>query len=165
MTATVASIATAAQDLLDTAETALATTAAGFAGLAWLSPGMPAFDVECDFVAVWQGALGLAPSFAVPPSQVFRTGGRVHLVTLNVTTGRCVSRASQPPVAAKNADAVKHMEDGQALFVGVGDAIADGLFDGVCKQILPPAMVAYTPQGGFAGWNLTVQVQIDGYPV
>lgn len=168
-TATVASVAEAAQALLDTAEAALATASGGPVTQAWMSPGMPAFDVQCDFVAVWEGAAAFASSGGIPASQQFRTGPRITIHALNVTTGRCLATGvgGRPPtVAQKTADAVKHMEDGQALWNGVSAEIAAGeLFGGTCSQITLQGMVAYTPQGGVGGWNLTVAVQIDGYPV
>jgi len=165
-TATVDSIALAAADLLAAAEAALATTDAGFAGQAFLNPGLPAFDTSCDFVCVWMGAENLAVSPGIPTAQNFRTGPRVNLVTLNVTSGRCLhtSRAGGvPSLAQKNQDAIVHMQDGQALWNEIGDAIADGLFKGTCRQITMQGMTAYTPQGGLGGWNLVVVVQIDGY--
>lgn len=168
MTTTVASIHEAAQLLLDTAEAALQTTAAGFTGEAYLSPGQPSFDTQCDFVCVWQSGLALAPSGIIPQSQLMRTGPRVDLVTLNVTNGRCLTVNAPmgvPPFTAQTADAVIHMEDAQALWVGISDALADGLLDGTCKQITLQGMTAYTPQGGVGGWNLVLVVQIDGYPV
>jgi hypothetical protein len=166
--ATVDSIAQAAQDLLDAAEAALQTTDAGFSGQAFLNPGLPAFDSACDFVCVWMGGEALAGQTVIPTSQQFRTGPRVNLVTLNVTAGRCVhvGTGQRPPtLAEKTADAVVHMQDGQALWVGVGDAISDGLFDGTCRQVWMQGLTAIVPQGQVAGWNLVVVVQIDGYPI
>ena len=169
MTTTVASVFTAAQELLDVAEAALQTTDAGFTGSAFLNPGQPAFDVQCDFVCVWQSATNLAVPATIPASQIFRTGPRVNLVTFNVTNGRCIhsgSLKSGPTIAEKTGDAETHMQDGIALWNGITDALADGeLFQGVCSQLIVLGMTAYTPQGGIAGWNLVLQGQIDGYPV
>ncbi len=169
MTATVASVHQAAQALLDTAENALATTSAGFDGGTWLSPGFPSFDGQCDFVCVWQGATNFAASGLIPASQTFRTGPRIDLITLNVTAGRCLQvnfPQGIPSAEAKTEDAVKVMEDGQALWNGIGAEIAAGdLFDGTCKQISLTGMTALTPEGGMGGWNLVCVVQIDGYPV
>lgn len=166
MTATVASVHEAAEALLDAAEDALATTAAGFDGVAWLNPGFPSFDGQCDFVTVWQSAINFAPTGLIPTSQTFRTGPRIDLITLNVTAGRCLQvnyPQGIPPADVKTEDAIKVMEDGQALWNGVSNAIVDGLFDGTCKQISLSGMTALTPEGGMAGWNLTVVVQVDGY--
>lgn len=166
--ATVASIHEAAQLLLDTAEAALQTTAAGFGGATYLSPGSPSFDTQCDFVCVWQSGLALAASGLIPGSQLMRTGPRIDLVTLNVTNGRCLNVNAPmgvPPFTAQTADAVIHMEDAQALWVGISDALSDGMLDGTCKQITLQGMTAYTPQGGVGGWNLVIVVQIDGYPI
>lgn len=169
MTATVASVHQAALAFLDTVEAALQTTSVGFAGVTWLNPGFPALDGQCDFACVWQGATNFPPSGLIPSSQIFRTGPRIDLVTLNATFGRCVDVSAPlgiPLPAQKTADALVHMEDGQAVWVGVGDEIASGdLFDGTCKQIIMQGMNAITPDGGVSGWNLVVQVQIDGYPV
>ena len=168
MTTTVASIHEAAQLLLNEAEAALQTTAAGFDGAAYLSPGQPSFDTQCDFVAVWQSGLALAPAGGIPTNQLMRTGPRVDLVTLNVTSGRCLNVNAPmgvPAFTVQTEDAVKHMEDAQALWVGISDALADGLLDGTCRQLILQGMTAYTPQGGVGGWNLVLVAQIDGYPV
>lgn len=169
MSATIASIGQAAQAFLEASEAALATTTRGPVTRAWLNPGQPAFDVQCDFVCVWMGGENLAPGGAIPTSQQFRTGPRINLVTLYATTGRCVAvgTATRPPSDdEKTADALVQMEDGQALWNYVGAAISAGdLFDGTCRQISLQGMTAYTPQGGFAGFNLAALVQIDGYPV
>jgi len=164
--ATVDSIAIAAADLLAAAAAALAPTDVGFTGEAFLNPGLPAFDGNCDFVCVWMGGENLAASAGISSTQIFRTGPRVNLVTLNVTSGRCLhtSRAGGiPTLAEKTADAVVHMQDGQALWTQIGDAIADGLFDGTCRQVTMQGLTALTPQGGMGGWNLSLLVQIDGY--
>lgn len=169
MVATVASVREAAAELLAAAEAALATTTRGAVALSWLNPGLPAFDCGRDFVCVWESGAAFVASAVIPTSQQFRTGPRVTVVTLNVTTGRCLhvgTTARPPSEAEKTADADVHMEDGQALWNNVGAAIAAGeLFDGTCKQVSLQGMTAYTPQGGLGGWNLVVSAQIDGYPV
>ncbi len=168
-TASVASVHEAAAEFLNTVEAALQTTAVGFDGVTWLNPGFPSLDVQCDFATVWQGATNFATSAIIPSSQLMRTGPRIDLVTLNATFGRCVNVSAPmgiPLPAQKTADALIHMEDGQAVWVGVQDEIASGdLFGGTCKQITLQGLNAITPEGGVSGWNLVVLVQIDGYPV
>lgn len=169
MVTTVGTVYTFAGELLAVAETALQSTDAGFDGQAYLNPGQPAFDGQCDFVTVWLGTFNLAPDFNFQTGQRFRTGPRVNLVTWNVTNGRCVdvgTGQTPPTVTAKDQDAAKHMQDGLALWNYVTQALQDSeLFQGVCSQLIIGTMTAYTPQGGMAGWNLTVQGQVDGYPV
>jgi len=165
MTLVVSAITTAAQALLDATVEALELTAAGFAGEAYLSPGLPAFDGQCDFVAVWMSAENLAAVPTIPSTQLYRTGPRIGLVTLNATVGRCLAlkgRWGVPTGDDRLANATMHMEDAQAVWNHVGAEIADGLFDGTCKRVTILGLNALTPQGGFAGWNLVVQVQIDG---
>jgi hypothetical protein len=56
------------------------------------------------------------------------------------------------------------MEDGWALWNGVSTAIInDDLFGGVCKDIKLLSMSPLVPQGGVAGWVLTVSFELPGY--
>lgn len=168
MPTTVAAIFEAAQELLASATAALESTEEGFSGVAYQAPGLPAFDFSCDFVVVWCSAITLARSGAIPATQRYRTGPRVNLVTMNVTSGRCTDTGTtkQPPTGGQQTlDAQVHVEDGLALWNHIGNEIASGdLLGGTCKQVALGTLTAYTPQGGVAGWNLPVTVQIDGYP-
>lgn len=165
MTVTVDLIHAAATNLLAVTVDALELTDAGFSGDSYLSPGQPAFDGQCDFAAVWVAGENLAASGLIPSTQIFRTGPRVSLVTLMATTGRCLAlngRGGVPTAADRADNAARHMQDGQALWNHVGEQIAAGALLRLCSSVTLLGMTAYVPQGGFAGWNLTVQAQIDG---
>lgn len=166
MTVVVDLIHLAAQDLLDATVAALDLTDAGFTGISYLSPGQPAIDGQCDFAAAWMAGENLASGGLIPTSQQYRTGPRINIVTLQAQTGRCLllsGRGGVPLDTERAINARKHLEDGQALWNHIGDQIAAGELFSVCSQVSLPGMTAYTPQGGFAGWTLTVQVQIDGH--
>lgn len=154
----------AAEALLAASVAALTLTTRGFNGVAYLTPGLPAFDFNCDFVVVWQGALALAPSATLPASQRMRTGPRVNEATLNVTVGRCARTGTdtRPPTPTQQqADALVHMEDSLTLWDHLTAEVAAGNLFSLCSRVTFGQMTAITPQGGLAGWNLPIVVQAD----
>lgn len=172
--ATAASVHQIAQDLLTTAEQILTTTVGGPVALAYLSPGFPSLDYQCDQVAVWNSGLGeeqTSPLSPIPATGQRRRWGWLNLATLSVQSIRCIrvgrttSTGYTPPSSEQLAeDAAKVMEDGWALYNGISTAIIeDGLFDGPCKDIKFLSMSPLTPQGGVAGWTLVLSVELAGY--
>lgn len=171
---TAASVHEIAQDLLDASEQILAATVGGPVALAYLSPGLPSLDYQCDQVAVWNSALGeeqTSPLAPAPQIGMRRRLGWKNLVTLSVLAARCVhvgktTRSGYTPPSSEvlTADGAKVMEDGWALWNGVSTAyIQDGLFDGTCEDFKILSMSPLTPQGGMAGWVLTLAVELAGY--
>jgi hypothetical protein len=167
---TVASVHTIASALLDKCELALATTVGGVPPFVSLNPGLPAIDWQCDQLYVFESA---------PVVEALGGTGSVRFawktfVTLNATvvrcvpTGRVVNEKYVPPSAADStAAAQKVMEDMWALWNGVtSEILAGDLFDGFpCDDVRFVSMEPLDPQGGFAGWTLSLQVQLPGYTV
>lgn len=171
---TAASLHEAAAELLATAEAVLATTVGGPVARAYLSPGLPALDYMCDQIAVWTGAIGDETAGALSPTPVIGQRRRlawIPLASITTMTARCIktgkstSKGYTPPTIAElTADAEKTMEDGWALYNGYSTAIIqDGLLGGTCQDIKFTPMTPLDPQGGMAGWLLTLIVELNGY--
>lgn len=169
-----ASLHEQAQDLLDAAYAILSGTVGGAPKMQYLSPGLPALDYQCDQVAVWAAAIGDEQAGAVsPPPQVGqrRRLAWTNLCVLSCQATRCISTGTStktgwtpPKEAVLTSDAEKVMEDGWALWNGISTAILDeALFGGTCKDIKFVSMLPLTPQGGVAGWVLTVSFELAGY--
>jgi hypothetical protein len=167
---TVESVHTLASALLVKCELALATTIGGVPPFVSLNPGLPAIDWQCDQLYVFESA---------PVVEALGGTGSLRfawksLVTLNATvvrcvpTGRTVGEKYTPPSAAESTYAAqKVMEDMWALWNGVtSEILAGDLFeDYPCEDVRFESMIPLDPQGGFAGWTLTLQVQLPGYTV
>lgn len=171
---TVASVHELAQELLDACEAVLATTVGGPPAAVFLSPGLPALDRQCDTLSAYAtapavtgasspGGLGASMRFAV----------QTH-IALSVMVARClpVGRETKqrylPPTAQQLTGAAqKVMEDMWALWNGVVTQVFDGsLFEGhPCRGVEFLSLTPLDPQGGFGGWTLALQVDLDGYEV
>ena len=171
---TVASVHEIAEELLTAAEEIIATTVGGPVGLAYISPGLPSLDYQCDQIAVWNALLGEEQTNPLSPiAQIGmkRRLGWVNLVTLSTLVARCIrvgttTRSGYTPPSQEilTADGEKVMEDGWALWNGISTAfIEDGLFDGTCKELKFVSMTPLVPQGGMAGWVLTLAIELAGY--
>ncbi len=171
---TSATLGEVAQELLDASEQIVAGTIGGPVALAYLSPGLPSLDYMCDQIAVW--CAGLTEEQTSPLSPVPQVGQRrrlgwTNLIVLSVLVARCVNVGgttqkgyTPPKIPALVSDSNKVMEDGWALWNGVSTAIIDdGLFGGVCQDIRFTSMIPLTPQGGLAGWTLTITAELAGY--
>lgn len=163
-----------AEALLDVAYNAMSATVGGPPALKYISPGLPALDYQCDQVAVWAAGIGDEQAGALSPQPVVGQRRRlawVNLCTLNVLMGRCIhtgkstSKGYTPPLESElGEDGGKVMEDAWALWNAVSTAIVqDDLFGGVCQDIKLLSMTPLTPQGGVAGWVLTLSFQLPGY--
>ncbi len=171
---TSATVFEVAQELLDVSEAVLADTIGGPVALAYLSPGLPAIDYQCDQVAVYLAAMSeeaTSPLAPIPASGHRGSWGWVNLVAFSIHASRCIDTGhtanngfTPPTVANLLIDSRKVMEDGWALWNGIHGAIAeDGLFGGTCNDIKFVSMTPLVPQGGIAGWVLTVTAEMPGY--
>ncbi len=164
----------AAQTLLDLTATLMGTTVGGPPALSYLSPGLPAFDYNCDQAAVWVTAITeeqTSPLTPIPQVGQRPSTGWLNLVTLAALAGRCIrvgkstGNGYAPPTSAVlTEDSEKVMEDIWALWEGVHYAIREqDLFGGLCQDIKFQGITPLTPQGGFAGCVLSVQFELAGY--
>lgn len=172
---TVASVHELADELLTKCAAVLTTTGGGTPEFVSLWPGLPALDRQCDTLAVWSSA----PSFQVPPGLPPGTLATMRIfISLNALVARCVPTGRTvrvgkrdtyiPPTALELTGAAeKVMEDEWALLNGpISELRAGDLFEGFpCRDVVIVAMTPLDPQGGFAGWSLELQVQLDGYEV
>ena len=171
---TVASVHDLAADYLSACETVLATTVGGAPAASFLSPGLPALDRQCDMLTVYETApVVIGQSGATSPGTSMRFGIQTR-VGLNAQISRCIPVARetnqryQPPTTEQLTDAaVKVMEDGWALWNGIVTQLRDGsLYEGwPCDNVDFLAMTPLDPQGGMAGWTLSLAVDLDGYTV
>jgi hypothetical protein len=167
---TVATVHTIAGELLAKCELALGTTVGGVPPFVSLNPGLPALDRQCDQLYVWESAPVVESAGGV---------GSLHFgwktfIGLNALIARCVpvgetidKRYRGPSAIKSTAAAQKVMEDMWALWNGVTSEILSGdLFeDFPCSGVRFESMIPLDPQGGFAGWTLALQVELDGYRV
>ncbi len=171
---TAATVHEVAQEFLEAAVAIVNDTIGGPVALAYLSPGLPSLDFQCDQIAVWIAALGdeqTSPLSPVPQPGQKRRIGWVNLATFSCMVARCVNVGTttkagyEPPTIYQlSSDARKTMEDGWALWNGVSTAIRDdALFGGTCMDIKFLSMSPLTPAGGMAGWVLTLSAEMAGY--
>lgn len=154
------------------ANAALVASPGGAIDRAYVSPGPPAFDC-CPQLTVHAGSgaegATLPGSPAMMPGQRVSTTGAVNLIALVITVLRCVPVASQtkpvPDAAAIDAAAVLTNGDLWSIWHGMRRAYQAGtLFTGECKrEFFWDAALPILSQGGCAGWQINIRVQLDGY--
>lgn len=155
-----------ASEYLDACIEALDTvpdSAPGFTGSparTFISHGAPAFDC-CDQLAVQVRSV-----FSDNP-QPLKNSMRENIVTLVAWSTRCVptidSAGNIPTEVELSASSEQLYADGWALWNHIFNLIrAEQLFT-LCGQVIWDGLVAVNPQGGCAGWTLTVRVSTDGY--
>lgn len=169
---TVDTLADYAEELLAAAVLALATTSSGVPPRQGVVPAPPAID--CEQVTVHIDMLGndsVSPSS--PPTQVshqFATGLLI-ITTLVVTVARCVPSVKtkagtiQVPTGPQlTAASRKINQDAWAVFNTIVTMKDRGdLFNGRCRGMYVSPAVPIESAGGYAGWQIIVRPQIDGY--
>lgn len=123
----------------------------------------------CSQLAVWvqpvsEGAR--SPSTLAPDMQIVRPTFHVH-ATRCVPTGRIVNRQYVAPTAAAiTASAEQVLADGWALWnhlLNLINAEPDALLFSKCGDLVNWSMLALSPLGGCAGWDMQFTVGLDGY--
>lgn len=164
-------VLTAACAALDTLPDVDATLT-GCPARAYVSPGLPAID--CDQLTVhlpsmFEAGTDLGEG---PPelSMAIRTRAqRVNIVTLRVMLARCLPKPSSgarirwPSLDQLELAAKQHAADGWVLWNGLYRAAKEGQLGRPCDAITFAAALPLDPQGGYGGWSLTVQMQLDGF--
>lgn len=167
---TKASVHQLAGELLTKCELALGTTVGGAPAFVSLNPGLPALDRQCDQLWVWETAPVVEGEGGGPSLRfAWRT-----LIGLSALIARCVpiaadvnGRYTVPSAVQLTEAAQKVMEDMWALWNGVtSEILAGDLFEShPCRGVRFVGLEPLDPQGGFAGWTLQLQVELDGYTV
>ncbi len=165
---TVSTLFDLAVDLLAAGDEALATTEAGPPEKSYISPGIPTFDGLCDTLVVYGATLteeSTAPLNPAPSTGWRHRRGRINLAGLTIVSARCGSTKASPSPLELTADAKKSLEDGWAIWNIVTQKIADGsLFGGACADVHYDGGLSLTPQAGLVLWQMSLRVEIGGYP-
>lgn len=161
-------------EYLDAAAAGVATTDAGALNRVYVSPGVPAFD--CEQLTVHAG--GPAEGDTLPLQPPVQPGfrdlgvGSLHLINLTATVVRCIAnpQGKQPviPTAAQlHASAKKVNDDVWAIWNYVRAKHRAGQIftrpDGQGRPLIFDPAVAVATSGGFAGFQVQIRVQLDGY--
>jgi hypothetical protein len=163
-----------ADEMLNVCEGALQLIPAGCPDRAYVAHGLPAIDCEQLCVSVYTTPWAdTNPRNATLDRQFKTKYGSLNLVFLTVSIVRCYpgptanGRATPilPRVAELTAASQKIYEDGWQLWNGIQTAKRLGAFAGVCRELAMDPMLPIQPSGGFAGWTIPVEVQLDGFPV
>ncbi len=164
----------ASQRLLEVSTETLATLVAhglrGAPARRYVAAGLPAFD--CEQLVVW--TQGLSEELTNPLAPQPATGsrpkarGRINLVNFEVSVVRCIATLSGnqvPTVDQEEAGAEQILADGWALWNRLfGLAMRNELFGGdVCQVRRMQSSHPVDPAGGFGGWNIVIQTEVDGY--
>jgi hypothetical protein len=157
----------AAAEALDTIPDLLGTGFDGAPERQFVAPGNVVHDC-CEQLAVWVNPIGegaRSPGTLSPNIQIIRPTLRVH-ATRCVPTGRIVQRAYVPPDPALLSGAAQQVHaDGWALWNHIFNMLNTDppLLFSKCQDLVQWRMLALTPSGGCAGWEMQFTVGLDGY--
>lgn len=151
---------TACEDALDTIPT-LEPGLVGSPARAFVSPGQSADDC-CPQLTVWPGPVREDPSLL--PNQDQDCPARRNLVTLTARIIRCVPKGPEPSADELQTAAEQIDADGWALWNNLYNLRCAGAFSTLCDSVIWTGLTPIVPSGGCGGWQLTAQVQLDGYP-
>lgn len=163
-----------ALETLAVCEAALATLAAGAPARSYVAHGIPAIDCEQLTVSVYTVPQADTSPRALPLDRAHKARyGALNLVFLTVQLVRCYPPATQhgrqtnlaPSVADLMAFAATINQDGWQLWNGLATAKRQGAFAGICREFTLDPLLPIQPQGGFAGWAIPIEVQLDGFTV
>jgi hypothetical protein len=162
-----------AEELLVACEGALASVPAALPGLdgaperSFVTFGEPALDC-CPQLTVTVDALSeMATQPAGLAAGTRHRSARLSQALLIVTLVRCVpipdENGDPPPVAELAASAQQLHADGWALWNRIYNLLAAGALLSACSHVDWDGMRRLGPQGGCAGWRLTLRIRLDGY--
>ncbi len=170
---TVSSMADLATSYLDAIVAAMGSTAAGAPDRAFVAPGQPAFETQCNQAAVYIPQLTEGSTIPTQPPEIIGQRsryGRVILVGMTGYAVRCAavseSQNGYEPLsdATLTAQALAVYEDGWAVWNWLTQLIRnDLLFGGSCGIQHFDRGSPYATEGGLAGWQFQIRVQLDGY--
>lgn len=171
----------AATDLFDLAdetlavcEAALALLPAGVPERSYVAHGIPAIDCEQLTVSVYTVPQADTSPRALPLDRQFKAKyGGVNLVFMTVQLVRCypppTANGRQVNLLVRTQELTAFAQainaDGWQLWNGLITAKRQGAFAGVCREFSLDPLLPIQPQGGFAGWAVPIEVQLDGFAV
>lgn len=163
-----------ADQLLNVCEQALALLPAGTPERAYVAHGLPAIDCEQLCVSSYVIAqMDTAPR-QLPGDAMFKPKyGSVNVPVFVISIVRCypVVTLDQrqepifPSVAELTAASQLLYADAWQLWNAVQTAKREGAFDGLCSELRMDPVNPIQPNGGFAGWTLPVEIELDGFTV
>lgn len=156
-------------------EASLALLPAGTPSRAYVSQGLAAIDCEQLTVSVYTVTQADTSPRALPLDRQFRTTKfhSLNIVPITVQLIRCCPNATLnnrqqpilPSVAELAASSAELYADGWQLWNGLQTAKRLGAFAGICREFSIDPLLPIQPQGGFTGWAVPVEVQLDGFDV
>jgi len=171
----------AATDLFDLADALLGVCAdslallpAGTPSRLYVGHGLPAIDCEQLVVSTYQVPEADTSPRALPLDRMFKEKySSLILPMLVVSVARCYpcvtldkrQEAIFPSVAELSAASNMIYADGWQLWNGIKSAKRAGAFGGLCRELVMDPMLPLQPSGGYAGWTLPIEIQLDGFTV
>jgi hypothetical protein len=162
-----------ASGYLEAIVAAMDSTDTGAPQRAFVAPGQPVFETQCDQAAVYVPSLSDGATTPTQPPEI--TGqrsryGRVNLVGLTGYAIRCAAVSGSPNMYEALSDSTLSVqakavyEDGWAIWNWVNQLIRnDLLFGGTCGIAHFDRGSPYLTEGGLTGWQFQMRVQLDGY--
>lgn len=151
---------------------ALADTPGGQPECAYIAEGPPAWDT-CPCLVIHAGGPRVADTFplqpALAPMHRAVIQGQVNLVTLTATILRCSPQIGEDgmtlPTPAEHAAAARETSsDLWAIWNHLLNAKRTAaLFAPKTREFALDPAVSVNTQGGCAGWQITIQTELDGY--
>lgn len=150
--------------VLQAAEGALGAQGLSIPSRVYVSPGPPAAD--CDQLTAHAVSImpGLPGQETAPYGLQSTAGPVMRTLTVMVQIRRCVpvpNDQGQPPQASSLEAAAKIIaRDGWTLWRGLVLAYMDGTLLGGCDRAAISAAIPSEAEGGLAGWDIEIAVQL-----
>lgn len=160
-----------ANEYLKACVAALETTPAGAPQRVYVSPGPPAWDC-CPQLTVHVGGPVVAATSpgggALADGHRMAVAGMVNLIDLTATIIRCAPgiREDSEPAPPEDFDrcSAYTLADLWSIWNYITSAHNAGdLFPGSCREVFLDPAALLAQQGGCAGWQISVRVQLGGY--
>lgn len=158
------------EEYLEACKQALELAPGGAIERAFVSPGMPAFDCP-EQLTVHAG--GPSPGDTLPmspplqPARRIVDGDLLNMVAMTATVLRCAPgiRGTRAPTPKELADtAQKTLGDVWSIWNHIATLKRDDkLWAPKTREVIFDPAVAVLIEGGAAGWQLQIRVQLDGY--
>ena len=139
---------------------------AGSPERSFISPGLPALDC-CPQLTVHSSFVQDAATSPGGLSAGRKVAGKINQVSLVATIARCIpvidDSGTLPALADMQAAAEQINADGWALWNHLYNLWLAGLLFTYCGEVFWEGLRPLTPQGGCAGWTLSLRVSLGGY--